>query len=121
MNDLLQEIAAAYHSLGLRPTRRSFYYKHKRRAFGCPLTALAIFRGAVKGNEPYLGLDTAFNPAFLWACEEFGGDYATGLMDAWDGHEKSTDDPEYVEGYELGAALAQEILPAPTSYQGKQG
>jgi len=111
--ELLQEIIAAYRSLGLRPTRRSFFFKHKRRAFACPLTALALYRGAVKRNEPYLGLDTAFNPAFVWACDEFGGDFATGLLDVWDGHGKQHNDPEYREGYDLGAALAQEILPGP--------
>jgi len=106
----LQEIVAAYRTLGLRPTRRSFYFKRKRRAWACPLTALALYRGVIKRNEPYLGLDTAFNPAFLWACNEFGGDYATGLLDAWDGHGKQGDDPDYLEGFAVGRLLSRELL-----------
>jgi hypothetical protein len=107
---LLQEAKAAYRSLGLKPTRRTFFYKDKRGAYACALTALALDRGAVRGKEPYLGLDTAFNPAFVWACNELGGDFATGLMDAWDGHENQGDDQEYVEGFALGRLLADELL-----------
>jgi hypothetical protein len=107
---LPEEVKAAYRSLGLRPTRRSFFFKRKRVAFACPLTALALYRGAVGRNEPYLGLDTAFNPAFVWACDELGGDFVTGLMDAWDGHDKAADDPEYLQGYAAGRLLADELL-----------
>jgi hypothetical protein len=105
---LLEEVKAAYRSLGLKPTRRTFFFKDKHAAFACPLTVLALYRGAVRRNEPYLGLDTAFNPAFVWACNEPGGDCASGVMDAWDGHEATDDDPEYVEGLAAGKLLAQE-------------
>jgi hypothetical protein len=115
--ELLEEVKAAYRSLGLKPVRRSFFHKRKRAAFACPLTALALYRGAVRRNEPYLGLDRAFNPAFVWACNELGGDYATGLMDAWDGHEKQGDDPEYLEGFAAGRLLAQELLEPPPQQQ----
>jgi hypothetical protein len=94
---LLEEVKAAYRSLGLKPTRLSFYFKRKGAAFACPLTALALYRGAVRRNEPYLGLDRAFNPAFVWACDE-------------------RDDPEYVEGFAAGKLLAQELL-GPVSQQ----
>jgi hypothetical protein len=114
--ELLGEVKAAYRSLGLKPTRRSFFYKRKRAAFACPLTALALYRGAVRRNEPYLGLDTAFNPAFVWACDELGGGFVTGLMDAWDGHEEADDDPEYLDGFAAGRLLAQELL-GPASQQ----
>jgi hypothetical protein len=96
--ELLQDIKAAYRSLGIKPTRRSFFYKDKRGAFACPLTALALYRWAVRRNEPYLTLDTAF----VWACHELGGDFATGLLDAWDGHDEQDDDPEYLGGFRVG-------------------
>jgi hypothetical protein len=114
--ELLKEVKAAYRSLGLKPTRRTFFFKRKRAAFGCPLTALALYRVAVRKNEPYLGLDRAFNPAFVWACDELGGDFATGVMDGWDGHEKQGDDPEYLEGFAAGRLLADELL-EPVSQQ----
>ena len=65
--ELLHDIKAAYRSLGIKPTRRSFFHKDKRGAFACALTALALYRHGVRKNKPYLTLDTAFNPAFVWA------------------------------------------------------
>ena len=37
--ELLHDIKAAYRSLGIKPTRRSFFHKDKRGAFACALTA----------------------------------------------------------------------------------
>jgi hypothetical protein len=111
---LLHDIRAAYRSLGIKPTRRSFFFKDKRGAFACALTALALYRHGVRKNEPYLTLDRALNPVFVWACHDLGGDFATGLMDAWDGHEPQGDDPEYLGGFRVGRRLAEELLePAP--------
>jgi hypothetical protein len=119
-SELLQEVKAAYRSLGLKPTRHSFFYKDKRGAFACPLTALALYRGAVKRKTPYLGLDITLNPAFLWACDELGGDFANGLMDGWDGHDQQCDDSEYLEGFAVGQLLAQELLgPVPQQQTGE--
>jgi hypothetical protein len=119
-SDLLHDIKAAYRSLGLKPTRDTFFYRDKRGTFACPLTACALYRRAFKRNQPYLGLDTRFNPAFVWACHELGGDFAAGLMDAWDGDDKQGDEPEYVEGFAVGRLLAQQLLePAPQQQAGQ--
>jgi hypothetical protein len=108
--ELLQEIRDAYQTFGLKPTRSSFFIKRKRGGFACPLTALALSRGAVTRKSAYLGLDTAFNPAYVWACNELGGDWTSGFMDAVDGREKAGDEPEYLEGFAAGEPVAQDLF-----------
>jgi hypothetical protein len=114
LSELLHDIKAAYRCLGLKPTRRTFFFKDKRGAFACALTALALYRHGVRRNEPYLTLDTVFNPAFVWGWNELGGNFVSGLMDAWDGHEPQDGEPAYLDGFAAGRLLAAELLgPAP--------
>jgi hypothetical protein len=108
--EMLQEIRDAYRTFGLKPTRSSFFIKQKRGGFACPLTALALSRRAVTRKSAYLGLDTAFNPAYMWACNELGGDWTAGFMDGVDGHDKAGDEPEYLEGFAVGQLVARDMF-----------
>jgi len=108
---LLEEIKTAYKVHRLRPVRRVFYLAGKRFASACPLVALAIHLGAVDRNDPAIARDAADNPAVEWAAQTFGEEWSWGLVDGFDCLTERIDDPAYREGYDLGAALAQEILP----------
>src|SRR5207248_3947039 len=110
---LLDEIRAAYKAHRLRPVRRVFYLPGKRYASACPLVALALHRGVVDPDDPAVTRDAADNPAVEWAAETFGEEWSWGLVDGFDRQSQRIDDPDYRDGYELGAALAREMLPGP--------
>jgi len=59
----------------------------------------------------------ADNPAVEWSGMTFGEEWSWGFTDGFDWMTQRLDDPEYLAGYRLGELLAQEILPAPQSYQ----
>jgi hypothetical protein len=107
VNDaLLQEILAAYDG-DLWPVRGTFLVG----CFACPLAALAIHRGVVSKNDPRLELDEDGNPAFAWACDEFGEDWVEGFVTGFDGEERSVDEPAYVAGHECGAMALEQLFP----------
>jgi hypothetical protein len=107
---LLDEIRLAYQAHNLRPFRDSFFHHGTRCDYACPLTALAIHRGAVDRADPGLELDGADNPAFDWACREFGLGWAGGFLDGFDGRPFALDDPAYKEGHAFGASVARQVL-----------
>ncbi len=106
---LLQEIKAAYQAQQLRAIRGTFFTP---KDFACPIVALALHRGVVKRDDPDLSLDRAANPAFDWACEEFGEDFVFGLLDGADGMAAKCSDPLYLDGFRLGEQAAALLLPA---------
>jgi hypothetical protein len=110
---LLEEIKAAYKAHRLRPIRRCFFLRGKRYDSACPVVALAIHRGVVDRHDPAIAKDAADNPAVEWAAQTFGEEWSWGFVDGFDRQTERIDDPAYREGYDLGAALAQEILPGP--------
>ena len=103
---LLNEFKAAYRSQKLRPVRGFFFARGKRVDMACPLVALALHRGAVDQTE-----DDGSNTALEWAVQTFGEHWTIGLLDGFDRQEKARNEPDYMEGYELGTVLAQDILP----------
>ena len=109
--ELLDEIKAAYRVHRLRPIRGFFFQARKRYALACPLVALAIYRGVVDRNDPEIAKDAADNRAVEWGAQTFGEEWSWGFVDGFDRHTEKIDDPDYLEGYNFGAALAQEILP----------
>jgi hypothetical protein len=116
MNDaLLDEIRLAYQAHNLRPLRETFFYHGKRLDYACPLTALAIHRGAVDRADPGLELDQATNPVFDWACKEFGLGWVWGFLDGFDGRPVALDDPAYREGHALGVSAGTLIVPRRSS------
>ena len=111
MNDtasLLREILAAYDAQRLRAIRGTFFTKQ---GFACPTVALALHRGVVSKDDPALSLDRAANPAFDWACTEFGEDFTFGLLDGFDGKAANRIDPLYLSGFDLGTTLANRLFP----------
>jgi hypothetical protein len=108
MNDLLfDEIQAAYQTHNLSPIRS----RYSLGSFACPLTVLAIHRGGVDKNDPCLLSNQDDNPAFSWACEEFGEQWAYGFMNGLDEQEKTSDDAEYLAGYALGSLALEQLFP----------
>jgi hypothetical protein len=116
----LDEIKAAYKAHRLRPIRPCYFIHGKRYDSASPLVALGVHRGAVDRNDPSVAKDAADNPAVEWAAQTFGEEWSWGFVDGFDLQTERIDDPEYLEGFRLGELLAQEILPAPQSYQGPQ-
>jgi hypothetical protein len=112
MNDfttLLDEIKAAYQSQNLRPIRGQFFISDQSGDLACPLVAAAMQLGIVDKNDPDLTLDQAANPAFDWACEQFGEDWSIGFLDGFDGKPQGRGDPSYLAGYGLGTLVAQHV------------
>ena len=110
---LLEDIKTAYKAHRLRPVRRVFYLPGKRYAWACPLVALALHRGVVGRDDPAIARDAADNPAVEWAAQTFGEEWSWGLVDGFDRQGQRIHDPDYRKGYDLGVALAREILPGP--------
>jgi hypothetical protein len=111
MNDaLLDEIRLAYQAHNLRPFRDSFFHHGKRLDYACPLTALALHRGAVDRADPALELDQTTNPVFDWACREFSLGWVWGFLDGFDGRPVALDDPAYVDGHAFGTSVARQVL-----------
>lgn len=111
-SQLLEEIKDAYRQQKLRPVRGFFFVPGKRVDLGCPFVALALHRGVVDRADPELARNDAANIALGWAAEAFGENWTIGFMDGFDRQEMAGNYPSYVEGFDLGAALAQEILPS---------
>ena len=112
MNDtLLEEIKAAFRSRKLQPIRRLFFLNDESGDFACPLVALAIHRGQVDRSDPGIEIDGGANTALEWAAQTFGEDFAIGLLDGFDGQEQAKADPQYLRGYDLGVAAAQQLSP----------
>lgn len=99
---LLEETLLAYDAKQLRPMRGTFF----KDGFACPIVALALHRGVVSRDDPDLSLERAANPAFDWACEEFGEDFTFGLLDGFDGKPAKCSDPLYLDGFSLGEKTA---------------
>jgi hypothetical protein len=108
---LLDEIRLAFRAHNLRPFRETFFYHGTRFNYACPLTALAIHRGVVNKADPGLELDQATNPAFAWACREFGREWVGGFLDGIDRRQPALDDPAYRAGHVSGAAVARQVFP----------
>ena len=103
---LLREIHAAYER-EFWPMRGTFLLG----LLACPLTALAIHRGVVDKSDPRLELDDTSNPAFIWACGEFGEDWVMGFMDGFDEHGKNNVEPAYLAGHEFGELALEQLFP----------
>jgi hypothetical protein len=108
--ELVHEIKQAYKARNMRPTRDEFFYRTKPANYACPLTALALFRGAVKKGAPYLNLNFSGNPVYVWACAEFGEHFVNGFLCGVDGEEDGVFPPEYAEGYAAGSLVAQDLF-----------
>jgi hypothetical protein len=108
---LRDDIKTAYETHRLRPIRRCFFLRGKRYDSAWPLVALAIHRGEVDRDDPAIARDAADNPAVEWAARTFGEEWSWGICDGFDRQTLRIDDPDYRDGYDLGVALAQEILP----------
>jgi len=112
MNEaLIEEIKTAYEKLGIAPIRRCYYLHEEGGDSACPLVALALFHGVVEKDDPGIELDDGLNVCLEWGSNFLGEDFTWGLMSAWDGHEKIKDDPDYLRGYTLGLAAAQQLSP----------
>jgi hypothetical protein len=111
MTELIDEIKTAYKLHGLRPMRGLFFWPGKRYDFACPLVALAIHRGVVKRDDPDLARDDAANAAVEWAAQTLGEEWTLGFLDGFDRQSKRLDNREYDDGFDIGVALAYDILP----------
>lgn len=106
MNDtdnLLREILAAYKSQQLRAIRETFFSDE---GFACPLVALALHRCMVSKTDPKLSLERAENPAFDWACQEFGEEWTFGFLDGFDGKPSKHTGLLSIDGFNLGQQAA---------------
>lgn len=108
-HELLEEIEAAYEAHNIEPVRCVYF--HAGLAYACPLTALAIHRGKVNKDDPMLELDEDDNPALVWSCDEFGADWVEGFINAYDGAERSSNEPAYLAGYEFGELTLKTLFP----------
>lgn len=109
-NKLLEEILGSFDAQQLCPTRGTFF---REPSSSCPLVALAVNRGMVRRDDPDLSLEQAANPAFDWACDEFGEDFVFGLLDGFDGKAANRTDSLYLDGFRLGEKAAALLLPVP--------
>ena len=110
-NALLAELTFAYQSQTLVPIRGCFFLHENGVDYACPIVCLTIHRGVTEKSDPGLANDDAANTALEWALKTFGDDFIWGLISAWDGHERIKDDLEYLNGYALGEAAAQQLNP----------
>ena len=108
---LLAEIKLAYQSQGLRPIRRMFCLHEKGVDHVCPLVALAVHRGVVDRADPAIEIDGGANAALDWAANLWGEDFVIGLLDGWDAQNIGKAEQEYLDGYGLGHAAAQQLSP----------
>ena len=108
---LLAEIVLAYQTQNLKPIRRIFCLHENGVDHVCPLVALAVHRGVLDRADPSIEIDGGANLALSWASDSWGFDLVVGILDGWDGQEQSKTNPHYVEGYELGVAAAQQLVP----------
>lgn len=111
MNALLQEIVLAFQTQKLQPIRRRFCLHEGGVTFACPLVALAIHRGMVGRTDPGIEIDGGANLALDWAAGTFGEDFTVGVLDGFDGRRKAKADLDYVEGHDLGVAVARQLSP----------
>ena len=110
-NDLLAEIVAAYQAQNFKPLRRMFCLHEKGVDQVCPLVALAVNRGVVDRADPSIEIDGGANAALEWSAKTFGEEFTIGLLDGFDGQEQAKNDPDYVDGHELGVAAAKQLSP----------
>lgn len=108
---LLEEIITAFRRRKLQPIRRRFLVREGGVEFACPLVALAIHRGQVNRADPGIELDGGANAALEWAARTFGEGFAIGLLDGFDGQHQAKDDANYLRGYALGVAAADQLSP----------
>jgi len=107
---LLDEIKLAYASLAMRPLRGTTYKHDKPCDYGCPLTALCLYRGGIDRSNPKYLEQTAAS-IHEWACNEFSDRWVKGFLHGFHyGEGKASSHPLYREGYECGELVAQAIL-----------
>jgi hypothetical protein len=114
--DLLDDIKTAYKANGLRPIQGSFYIRRGNHDFACPLTALAISQGFMRGVMPGFefeggAVDAGAVETMDWSVQTFGEVWTTGFLDGFDGKEQIKDDPDYLRGHKLGVEAAMQLLP----------
>jgi hypothetical protein len=109
---LLDEIKLAYESQKARPIRRMFTLHEKGVDYLCPLVVLAIHRGQVDRLDPGIAIDGGANAGLEAAAKTFGEDWTLGFLDGFDGqNEKANADHDYLCGYALGVAAANQLSP----------
>jgi hypothetical protein len=111
MKPTLTEIVAAYQAQDFKPIRRIFTLHAKGVDHVCPLVALAIHRGVVDRADPGIEIDGGANLALSWGSDLWSFEFVVGILDGWDGQEQAKDIHDYVEGYQLGVAAAQQLSP----------
>jgi hypothetical protein len=112
VNDaLLEEIKLAYETQKLQPIRHFFLLHDDQGDFACPLVALALHRGQVDRSDPGVALDGGANAALEAAAKAFGEDWTMGFLDGFDAQEQAKNGPDYIDGFALGQAAAQQFCP----------
>jgi hypothetical protein len=108
--ELLEEIKMAYRVHRLRPIRGFWFIHRKRYDFACPMLALALSRGIVDRADPDR-LEKDATAVCEWASSVFGNLWLQGFFDGFDRQTEKDNASEYLKGYSLGTALANDILP----------
>ncbi len=111
MSQLLDEIKAAYQSLGLKPIQSLFFFRHEGTDYACPLVAVALARGHFDRSDPAIAIDGGANTALEWAAAQWGEAFVIGFLDGFDGRAPSKADPDYLAGHSLGVAAERELSP----------
>lgn len=109
--ELLEEIKLAYQAHKLQPIRRFFFLKDDSGDFACPLVALAVHRGQVDRADPGVAIDGGANAALEAAAKAFGEDWTLGFLDGFDGQEQRKNGSDYLDGFTVGQAAAQQLCP----------
>jgi len=107
----LDQIKAAYQSLGLKPIQSLFFFRHDGTDYACPLVAVALACGQFDRSDPEIAIDGGANAALEWAAAQWGEAFVIGFLDGFDGREKSKADPDYLAGHGLGVAAESELSP----------
>lgn len=95
----------AYAKSGLKPVRRAtFCTNAEKQDCGCLIAAMALEAGCERVQEKILA----------WIPDNLGCHYAGGLIDGFDGRKSDAwqikNNQRYMDGYEDGKAVAEELL-----------
>ncbi len=104
---LIQEIETAYESRNLLPCFGDYLIKREDASYVCPMTALAVDNGEASLKD---APEKIMEDVYAWALRRYGRAWTCGFMVAYDGHEATDNNPNYIMGHCAGSIVRKKHL-----------